>query len=461
MLLVSAMLMGTATYAWFAMNTSSVADGVEVEAYSDSNYLEISQALDSGYAANTTFTSGNQGTLRLVTHKFFNYNEIVTIVATAASGAYAGTGTYYKTADSDAAGDDLNYVIANGELSAPSSTAGLYKNVLFELVTSNDAVTGTYYEYAQNKYTQKAVTDASAKGLYVAYYYQAAPAAFNGNTTYYELSNEVYSKLDTAAGFTAESDMSSYYVRVNGAPNAESTGSVYDGTSTYYEFDQTSKAYSKVGALELGSSLSGYYTIQETAVNTTTTTGDGSTVYYLKNTTANGAEYSYIGTIANGIPLANYLYWGRAYSNLPNEVQASNTLNIINVASDASNYYLTKTLYLRQANGTNHASNLKIADVEIGGVAHELSAAMRVLFVAKSLASGEYNTALYDAGTDAITYASGTNLFGTLLGDEAETVKVDVYIYFDGTDEVAKNTDAVLNGQTVEIKFAIDELSYN
>jgi hypothetical protein len=55
-------------------------------------------------------------------------------------------------------------------------------------------------------------------------------------------------------------------------------------------------------------------------------------------------------------------------------------------------------------------------------------------------------------------------LFSTLLGNEAETITVEVYIYFDGTDPITNNAQvagAVLNGQTVEIEFAINELGYN
>ena len=82
MLLVSAVLMGTATFAWFAMNTKSVADGLQVEAYSDSLYLEISTTnIDSDFAINTSFTENNVGVLRLATHKFLKDSTIVTLGA--------------------------------------------------------------------------------------------------------------------------------------------------------------------------------------------------------------------------------------------------------------------------------------------------------------------------------------------------------------------------------------------
>ena len=43
MLLISATLLSTASYAWFAMNTRVSADGLNVGAYSDSLFLQISK----------------------------------------------------------------------------------------------------------------------------------------------------------------------------------------------------------------------------------------------------------------------------------------------------------------------------------------------------------------------------------------------------------------------------------
>ena len=51
MLLVSAVLMGTSTYAWFSMNTTVKADGMAVSAEADSTFLQI--------GTSTTITAGN------------------------------------------------------------------------------------------------------------------------------------------------------------------------------------------------------------------------------------------------------------------------------------------------------------------------------------------------------------------------------------------------------------------
>ena len=415
MLLVSAVMLGTASFAWFGMNTSSNADGLTVEAYTDSNFLQISKD-GTTYNTDINYTTDNTGLLRLVTNKRFDASEMFTLVATAASGEYAGadkdTKAYYKAVKADTG---INYIYANGELEAPSSTAGYFKNVTFTLVVSDAKVSGDYYKLVKNEYTKVTLTDASAKG-----YYKASVSP------------------------------------------AEASGSVYDGQSTYYAMDLSTGTFTKVSNLHLGTDLSNYYTVEATAVTVTDTqVGSGAIYYYLKN----GNDYSYVGAISNEQIVKNYIYWGRAYSNDPAAVQENNTLNIIDKA-DAGEYYLQQKLFLRQAKGTNHATNLKIEDIKVGGATNTLHPALRVLLVATS--SSDPNnivTVLYDAGEDTYNgQRDGAVLFETLLGNEAETIEVDVYVYFDGTDEIAFNTTmdgAVLNGQSIELEFTIDELPYN
>lgn len=480
MLLVSVLMLGTATYAWFAMNTRSVANGLTVEAYSDSNFLEISQD-GSDYKINTTFTENNTGLLRLVTHKFMKDGEIVTITATPVTGGrYDGTGTYYKAVDSDKAGSKLSYSYANDELVKPSDTSNYYVDLCFTIVTSDEIVSvdnnTTYYKYSQNTFTGESVVGKSAKGYYTIGHYELAANYVEG-MKYYEKQNGKYVEVTVNRG----DDVTSYYTVANGFGRKGATAT-YDGVSAYYENIGSVDApvVKKVGGLELGSELNGYYTVTETGVTVADATSNGTSIYYLKNEVMSEVEegsdedpellytdYSYIGTVPNGELLENYLYWGRAYSNDPTKVQENNTLNIINPngtdADAVTNYYLHKTLYLRQAEGTNNASNLRIEDVRIGGAKNELSNALRVLFVAYSEHDEDtLVTYTYDPAND--NGAESQRLFSTLLGNEAETITVEVYIYFDGTDADANNKQvagAVLNGQTVEIEFAIDELPYN
>lgn len=474
MLLVSVLMLGTATYAWFAMNTRSVANGLTVEAYSDSNFLEISQTGDDDdFEINTTFTEGNTGLLRLVTPKFMKDGEIVTLaVATVTEGRYDGTGTYYKAVDSDKGQGKLSYSYANNELKEPSATTNMYKDMEFVVVTSDELVTSndTYYTFSKNTYTLADLQNKSAKGYYVAVYYEAA-TSYSSTTTYYQKNGGKFEKVADQSTVTS-ANVTDYYVRGNGFPSPDNN--TYDGVSYYYKKVNTTgaSAYAIVSGLELGSELAGYYTVSETSVTVADATSNGTSVYYLKNVVTDAAgntytDYSYIGTVPADTILANYLYWGRAYSNDPEAVQKDNTLNIINEATDASTYYLYKTLYLRQAEGTNNASNLRIEDVRIGGAKNELSNALRVLFVAYSEHDPDtLVTYIYDHENDNENGNSAESkvLFSTLLGNEAETITVEVYVYFDGMDADANNAQvagAVLNGQTIEIEFAIDELNYN
>ena len=371
-----------------------------------------------------------------------------------------------------------NYIYANDELSTPSSVAGLYKDLVFVLVTSDALVSGTYYERVNNEFVAKVLTNKTAKGLYTVGQYNLindSTALADASKTYYELSAEKYVVKN---GLVYEDDPDTDGVdersSVNGlytfdAPTAEASGTLYTGTGTYYSL--ASDTYTKVGNLELGTSLAGYYTLTATAA--TETTAAASTDYYLGNLLTSGKyDYSYLG-ISEGQNIASYLYWGRAYSSDPTAVQGGNTLNMINPSATgdantnaATNYYLLRTVYIRSAEGTKHATNLVVDDVIVSGATNVLSPALRVLFVASSSVDN-YNvisSAVYDAGLDSITHANGSNLFDMLLGNEAETIKVDIYVYFDGTDDTANNAtyaDAVLNGQSIEVIFGVDEEAYN
>ena len=55
LLVVSATMLGTASFAWFSMNTEVAVDGIEVEAYSDSLFLEISKEKADNYNTSVSF----------------------------------------------------------------------------------------------------------------------------------------------------------------------------------------------------------------------------------------------------------------------------------------------------------------------------------------------------------------------------------------------------------------------
>lgn len=436
MLLVSVIMLGTATYAWFAMNTRSVANGLTVEAYSDSNFLEISQTnVDADYGINTTFTQNNTGLLRLVTSKRFNATEVVKITANpVASGttySEGDTNAYYKAVDGDIPKTDLT----------SGNTVGFQKNYIYVPMTDKDLPSDTSEYYIDPVFT---LVKTETNGV--------------DGTVYFERINNTYKKVSNTTGVSVKG----YYT----ATLTKDNGGHYEEGHVYYSFDGV--YLTRVDNLHTGTDLSQYYTLQVEDYDASTHTT--SIEYYLKNEVMGKddqdqevvlyTDYSYIGK--NPIDVAeNYIYWGRAYSNDPTKVQANNTLTIINGAKSGE-YYLQKTLYLRQAEGTNLATNLRVEEIRIGGATNALHGALRVLLVATS-SSDPTNivTSLYDAGKGTF---DNQLLFSKLLGNMEETITVQVYIYFDGTDEIASNTTLVganLNGQSVEIEFAIDELSYN
>ena len=447
LLLVSATLLGTASFAWFSMNTEVSVDGIEVEAYSDALFLEIANENDdSKFDVATSLTAGKQR-LRLVTNGFVEDADVVKLLVTDASGNYDGTGTYYIKADSDVtdSNDDYdncsndgknNFVLAT-DLEAPSSTADLYK-IVFKKNAS-----GTKYDSS-------------------------------GTATYYvkDITANAYRQVDVAT-LADDQDISAFYT-IDNVPSKESSTAVYDGTSTYFTLAQVGSlnVYTIVGNLELGSSLVGYYTLTDKAHDADTSADDGvADYYYIKNEVdTDKYEYSCLG-YAITAELDEYapIYWGRAYADDIGEVQNNagfnNTLNIIPVdlenKSYDDNYFYYDTVYLRSAENTNPGKNLKIAEVNVGGRVNELSAALRVLFVATN-GKGEVVYTTYDNGN-----ASAFNgaLFDTILGDKGEVVTVEMYVYFDGTDEVSltkADVDAgMLNGQTIDVKFTIDGPDYN
>ncbi len=474
MLLISAALLGTASFAWFGMNTSVKATGVEVEAYSDSQYLQITDSYTDSttneFATDNTLVnfSAGQKDLRLVTHGVISAakTEVFKLTFNPASGNYADeSANYYRLADSDVTDPETpadtyakNAIRVNGELKLADLVKDLYTDVAFDLVTGGTYAAGeVYYEKVGNDYVEKTLSAGdSTHGLYAMHYtYTPASGTAVDGTVYYEKVDEKYTEK---TGLTAgTSPVDTYYTR-SGNTQVTSNTQRYDGIAVYYAYDSSTKTYTKADNLALGTSLTGLYTVTEHAV-TTESTFDGSNYYYIKNAT--NKDYSCIGKPESTVEIAGYLYWGRAYSTSVSATQENNTLNIVNAADGAANYYYTNTVYLRQADGTNHASGLKINKVTVSGnsTTNQLSDALRVLFVAESLVTNEKKMITYENATQTMT--DNGAIFATILGDEAEVVKVDMYIYYDGTASVSNNTAATLSGQTVEVEFGINEYDYN
>ena len=414
MLLMSAVLLISASYAWVAMNTIAKLDGINVEAYSDSLFLEISTDAAGTYSTSVTL-SGDEQVLRLSKHQFIGttYELALTEV---------DTDTYYT-------GAAVNYYTPSVGMSDTYSEKN-YTKVVFTDDDRGSLVEGLYIISAISDPATKTVEDASIK--------------------YFEISKGGYKPVTLNLGDSTKG----YKTATVSDPLA--AGSRYSDGNSYFRYDDVSKTYYQVDNLSKATNLKGYYTISETE---SVATGKN---LYEKN--ANG-DYYYVGNFANAEDMDNYLYWGRAYSNDVNSIdgQPGNTLAVIK-ETNLGDYRYANTVYLRNGLNTNNATNLRVESVNVTGVDSDLFDAIRVLLVASDYATGDIvSTIEYDAGLDTFK-DDKTLILDKLLGNTQETVQVDIYVYFDGTDAVANNVNTeagILGGQSIAIEFAIDGHDYN
>lgn len=417
LLLISATMLGTASFAWFSMNTQVDVEGIEVEAYSDSLFLEISKTGKDATDYNTSVSfSGAEAMLRLTKHGFLE--DAVTLTAVAGSGNYKE-------------GDDISK---------------LYKKI-------NDTV-DSYHKYVP--VTEDELTSASnLKGLYELEFIQktedtdVAAAGF----TYYDFKAGKYVPVSVETGKSVKG-----YYAVSGTPTAISGDTYFDGVGAYYKND--SGYYNVTSTLALGTDLSAYTQINGTAdVDLTKAKGE---VYI-----ANGTGYSFYGKYDSETDISADVdtpYFGRAYSDVINDGDVNDTLSII--YNNKTAYYRMNTVWIRNAKNTNSSTNLDVA-FKVGGAVNNLAPALRVLLVVYDVTNEKtlVNTVEYDNGNPGdVQYLNGTNIVDVLRGDLGQTLQVDIYVYFDGTDEIANNANieaAALDGQIVDIEFTIDNHPYN
>ena len=408
LLLISAVMVGTASFAWFSMNTEVDVDGIEVEAYSDALFLQISED-KVNYDTSVTLGNGEPLPLRVITP--VDVTNVLKVTAEAASGFYTAanaTTDYYVMGDAKTDSySALNYIkVDNDTLEVATDLSTLFTATFTRTDNAAVAVAGTkYYEKVNNGYVEATVDEGeSVYGLYTAEI-EAASGAYAGET------------------------------------------------ADYYAYDAATKTYSIEAYLTQGTDLSNFFTLTTETANIAAVTSDIYVLYgedYV-------CVYDYTGSAE--VNLSKETFWGRTYSDTLGQAQPNNTLSVVKKANLADTYYYYDTVYLRNAMNTVDATNLRIADVVVSGKANDLSDAIRVLFVATN-GKGEVATYTYNNkdGMDE----GGEILFATLLGNEAEVVTVEMYVYFDGKDVATATTAAgVLNGQSISVKFTIDEHDYN
>lgn len=462
LLLVSAVLVGTASFAWFSMNTEVTVDGIEVEAYSDSLFLEISMEKTSGYDTSVSI-EGEKQYIRLAKHGFVSTAYTLTETAISTDTDYDGSTVYYKKVE--LADSYYKYVIAD-DLEEAEGVAGLYKNPVFIQITDASATmqSGVVY-YAKtefiNEYTPVAtVAGDAATGLYtlglVYTLVGGTDTKAEDGVVYYEKSGDVYTEVENVEADTTV--VSTYYTAAEIEP--EAADATKDNSAKYYEEGSDGRLYEK-NLFAPATNVKGLYTLAAQQISTLTSfTGKA----FVKN--ANADEYSLLGdfTAAN---LTDMLYFGRAYSDTVNGTDIGNegeTLNVVK-AESAGNYRYMKSIYLRNAVNTNDSHNLQAA-FNVSGT-NVLTSAVRVVLVVYDV-SGSTDTFVnyveYSKATGSVTYKNGNNIVGTLAGNTAQTLRADVYVYYDGTDASASNATSgvlALTANKIEIKFTIDGPSYN
>ena len=194
MLLVSALLLGTASYAWLAMNTKARVDDVQVEAYSDSLFLQIKETSASNYETDgvVSISDGNQ-MLRLVTYGKINgasHPELVSLISLTGATGYAQSGVkYYASADSDAVVPNLedttdpesvaakadpkmrNFIYISEDFTTTTKTQGFYKLSAITAASGTKVADTDYYQYddVAETYTKVTVADGdSVDGYFIA-----------------------------------------------------------------------------------------------------------------------------------------------------------------------------------------------------------------------------------------------------------------------------------------------------
>lgn len=338
LVVVLAVLTATASYAWLAMSTFARVSGVEIEAETDSVYLEISADADDGY----------DKTVSLGRVSYFSSNEEQELL-----------------------------LVAYGRLPAQGGI----------------------------RVTPTPITEENA--------YMFTGGKYDGTGKYYK---------------TAKSDI---------------TG----GNDTFVDITDT---------LNVGDELVGYYHVQEGIGYPVSNTSNYN--YYFRNIRDDGTvDFVCIGKVAVGETLSNRMYWGYAYSDELDEPQITNMLNIVSLDLPPEEYALHNTVYLRCAENTLDAKDLKIDSVDVRGYKNYLTNAIRIMFVA-TRENGETATVFYSHREPETLNG---NLFDEVYGDKKEVIKVDIYVFFDGKDPSSYKQDGFLTSNFVNVKFSISDHKYN
>ena len=235
-------------------------------------------------------------------------------------------------------------------------------------------------------------------------------------------------------------------------------GGKYYGTARLYSAEESDISETEYGYRDVtasvseGDSVIGLYLIADTGEFHKTAAGDGYTYYYRHERTG-ATDYVCVGSFDAGESLSGRRYWGYAVSDNEQSAESDKMLNVVSMDVPATGYALKRDVYIQASAGSGDLRNLRVSSVEVNGLRNYLTDALRIMFVATSN-YGAQKIFFYDHSTDSDTFEGV--LFEQIRGDRAETITVEVYIFFDGTHENAYSDNSVFSNHSVEIQFSVD-----
>ena len=277
---------------------------------------------------------------------------------------------------------------------------------------------------------------------------------FGTSTEVEEIFLTTYGYLPAAGGLTIEA------TRIT-AENAETLGftaGTFSGVGRLHasrnsDISTTADSFEDVTAtLTPGDSVLGLYLIRSGNYYTTSQ-GEDQNYYYKHERVGGSVDYVCVGSFAEGEILSGRRYWGYAIADTEQSAEEDKMLNVVSIDLPKDGYALKKQVYLRAAGGSLDLRDLKVDSIKVKGLRNYLTDAMQIMFVARSSFGGEDIVFFYDHGSPELFHGE---LFDYMLGDRAETISVDIYIFFDGTHANAYSENSVMSNHSVEICFTVD-----
>ena len=277
---------------------------------------------------------------------------------------------------------------------------------------------------------------------------------FGTSTEVEEIFLTTYGYLPAAGGLTIEA------TRIT-AENAETLGftaGTFSGVGRLHasrnsDISTTADSFEDVTAtLTPGDSVLGFYLIRSGNYYTTSQ-GEDQNYYYKHERVGGSVDYVCVGSFAEGEILSGRRYWGYAIADTEQSAEEDKMLNVVSIDLPKDGYALKKQVYLRAAGGSLDLRDLKVDSIKVKGLRNYLTDAMQIMFVARSSFGGEDIVFFYDHGSPELFHGE---LFDYMLGDRAETISVDIYIFFDGTHTNAYSENSVMSNHSVEICFTVD-----